>query len=289
MLSKIAYIIDSSCLTPEDEVAKLGYYYLPLRYSINNKDYIEVIGIEDDTLRDSILNKDNVTTSQPSPGDTINLINKLKKEGYDEAIFACIASGLSKTGENVALIGENEGFKVHVLDTRTVGPVMIHSLKRVQERIEKYNWPIQTAIDEINVFTDKCRTYLFVDDLFHLSRGGRITQAAAALGSMLKIKPILSLEPELNGYIDVVAKIRTQKKALRKMAEKALDGVDLDNSYIMLAHFYGEDIREELKKELLNINPNIKIHESRSLSSVIGVHTGLGTVGVMSVPRIDVI
>lgn len=288
-MSKIAYIVDSSCLTPEDEVVKYGYYYLPLRYSINNKDYIEVIGVEDENLRESIINKDNVTTSQPSPGDTIKLINKLKEEGYDEAVFACIASGLSNTGENVALIGENEGFKVHVLDTRTVGPVMIHSLKRVQERVEKYNWTIQAAIDEIDILTDNCRTYLFVDDLFHLSRGGRITQAAAALGSMLKIKPILSLEPELNGYIDVVGKIRTQKKALKKMAEKALDGVDLDTSYIMLAHFYGEDILDELKDELLKINPDVKIHESRSLSSVIGVHTGLGTVGVMSVPKIDII
>lgn len=288
-MSKIAYIVDSSCLLPEKEAKKYGYYYLPLRYSINNKDYHEVFGSKDDTLKNSILNKENVTTSQPSPGEIIDLINELKKQGYDSAVFACIASGLSKTGENVALIGQNEGFKVSVLDTRAVGPIMIHSLRRVQERVEKYNWSVEDAIAEIDAFTDNCRTYLFVDDLFHLSRGGRITQAAAALGSMLKIKPILSLEPDLNGYIDVVAKIRTQKKAFKKMAEMALKDVDLNTSYIMVADFYGEDIIEDLKAEILKVNPDVQLYIHTSLSPVIGVHTGLKSVGVMSVPRIDVI
>lgn len=288
-MSKIAYIADSSCMLTKKEVTDEGFYYLPLRYSINNIDYHEVIGVENEKLKNSIVNKENITTSQPSPGDIIDLIDILKKDGYDSAIFACIASGLSKTGENVALIGENEGFKIYVLDTRTVGPVMIHSLQRVKERIEKYNWSIENALKEIELYTDQCRTYLFVDDLFHLSSGGRITQTAAALGSMLKIKPILSLEPELNGYIDVVGKIRTQKKALKKMAEMALENINYDESYIMLAHFYGEDILDDLKDELFKINPNIEIYKCRSLSPVIGVHTGLGTVGIMSVPKIDII
>lgn len=278
-MNKYAYIVDSACFLDKKEVEEYGFFFLPLRCSFDGEDYQEGIDLDREKLRDAIEAKKNIKTSQPTPGDVIELVNELKALGYTKAFFSCIGSGLSATGVNVASIAEKEGFLIEVVDSLGVGPLQISNLEKIRNYVENENKTAQEAIALIQPDIQSLLIYILVDDLFHLSRGGRITPAAAAFGNMLKIKPLLSLEVSLNGGLDVIGKIRTTKKATKQMIKMAIEGKNLDEYRVLVADFYGEELLEELKDGLLDVNPDLEIEEYE-LTSVIGVHTGLKCVGI---------
>lgn len=278
-MNKYAYIVDSSCFLEKKEAEESGYFYLPLRCSFDGEDYQEGVDLDKEKLKEAIAAKKNITTSQPTPGDVIELVNKLKEHGYEKAIFVCIGSGLSATGENVARIAEEEGFLIEVVDSYGVGPLQIIMLEKIKNAIENEDKSFEEAVTLIQPDLDNLLIYLMVDDLSHLSRGGRITPAAAAFGNMLKIKPLLSLEPSLKGGLDVIGKIRTTKKATKQMIKMAIDDKNLDDYQVYIGDFFGGELMEELRDNLLEIDPDMQILEFE-LTSVIGVHTGLKSVGI---------
>ncbi|WP_423363829.1 DegV family protein [Mycoplasma sp. P36-A1] len=282
-MKKTAYILDSSSFLTEEEANKLGFHYMPLHVIIEGEDYLEGKTLDLDMLKEAIENKRNVSTSQPSPGEVIQLVEQLKSEGYDQAVFSGIASGLSKTQENVINTAKEDGFKVYNIDSKSVGNASKYPLIKARKLIEEDKMEIEEAIKYVQESEAlKSLTTVSVGDLFHLSRGGRITPAAAALGSMLKIKPILKLVLEKDGQIDSVEKVRTEKKALKKMVELTLKPFNLNNSVVLIADFYGKDVAKELEKIVHEVYPELEI-ERYNLSPTIGVHVGLDSVGLQIV------
>lgn len=279
MNDKIAYIVDSSCFLSKEEVEKKGLFFLSLHLIIDGVDYKEGETLDKAKLIEAISEKRNITTSQPSPGEIIELINKLKREGYDYGVFSSIGSGLSKTIENMASTAHSENFKIYTLDSGSVGQAQLSPLLKLKEMVEIDQEDFQTAYEMIKNNIKDSKTLIVVDDLFYLSRGGRITKSAAALGSMLKIKPILTLLVEQGGVIDVAEKVRTTKKAYKKLVEIALKNRDMNNYKILIATFGANDAIEDVVEIIKKIDSSLDI-EIYELTSVIGVHTGLGCVGV---------
>lgn len=284
-MDKIAYIVDSSCFMSEEEAKALDLYYVPIHILIEGEDFKEGIDLDKAKLIDAITNKKNVSTSQPSPGEIIALINDLKDQGYTKAIFATIGKGLSATAENVANIAQMEGFDMHVLNSRCLGNTQKLPLLKVKRLIEEENKDVMEAFAIVDEDIMASTTLLVPNDLFHLSRGGRITPAAAALGSMLKIKPILDVSVKMDGKIDVVDKVRTEKKAYAKLLELALNDDIVNNSEILIAHFGGSlEKAEMLLTEITNKYPNADARLVE-LPAAIGVHTGLDSVGLQVFPK----
>lgn len=277
-MEKTAYIIDSNCFLNKEKTGELGLFYIPLHCIIEGEDFLEGVDLDTAQLRQAITEKRDITTSQPSPGEVMSLISELKKQGYTRGIFSGIGSGLSKTIENFAATSALEDFEVYTLDSGSVGNAQRLPLLNVKRYLEQ-GLSIEEALEKVQPSLMNSYTLLLPDDLFHLSRGGRITSAAAALGSMLKIKPILTLVVEKGGQIDVVEKVRTAKKAYKKMAELAYANFDKEKQVIAIAHFCADEIVALVKEELLKIDAtlDIKVYE---LSSVIGVHTGPNSVGI---------
>ncbi|MDR1782440.1 MAG: DegV family protein [Bacilli bacterium] len=283
-MKKIAYIIDSACLLNEQEAYDYGLIYLPLQVVINNKCFKEGRDLDHDYLIYSLSNKKDVATSQPSPLDVEQLIERLKKEKYDCAIYASIGSGLSSTLNNVIAQADSMNFKIYPLDSCCVGTVQTVPLLKVRRLIEQDHMEIEEALNIVRKDIENSRVYLVVDDLFFLMHGGRLTPAAAALGTMLKIKPLLRLDIAQQGRIDVVEKIRSSKKAIKMLAKTALDGIDENNYTIAIAQLEASDNVKLLKEEIMKINPKFK-YKNYGISAVIAAHTGLNVVGILVVPK----
>lgn len=279
MANKIAYIVDSACFLNKQQVEEKGLFFIPLHLIVDGKDYKEGETLDIELLVNAIKEKRNVSTSQPSQGELIELINHLKKEGYDFGVFSSIGSGISKTYESMVITSKNENFKMYCLDSGTVGPAQIQPLLKLKELVEIDKMDFDTAYQLIEKDIKDSNTYLVVDDLFHLSKGGRISKSSAALGSMLKIKPILKLEVEKGGLIEAVDKVRTTKKAYKRLVELALENKNLENYKVMVASFEADDMIDELKDLVKEFNDKIEIVEF-PITAVVGIHTGLGCLGI---------
>jgi DegV family protein with EDD domain len=283
-IEKIAYIIDSSCFLSEQEVKDLNMFFVPLHCSIEGVDFLEGQDLDKDYLIDALSKRKDVKTSQPSPRECLELIDKLKEEGYTCAIYSSIATGFSGSLNGMVSVGNDENFKIYPLDSKSVGLIQTNSLLKVRRLIEQEDYSIETALDIVSKSLVKAKTLLLAEDLFHLARGGRITSTAAALGSMLKIKPILYTVYKKDGQIDVLEKVRSSKKAMKKMAQIALEDIDVSKYKFAVAHFDGLENARFVKNEMLKIAPSINIAEYE-LNSIIGVHTGLGVVGIQVWPK----
>ncbi|MEG0365011.1 MAG: DegV family protein [Erysipelotrichales bacterium] len=277
-MGKIAFVLDSSCFLSESEVHDLGCYFIPLHVIIEGEDYLEGKNLDKDRLIQAIKDKKSVTTSQPSPGEVMELIKQIKRDGYDSAVVSMIGTGLSRTLENMMHMSAMEDFKLYAIDSGSVGNAQLYPLLKAKKLVESGMTPEQ-AVEDVKIDIDTSYTLLLPDDLFHLSRGGRITPTVAALGSMLKIKPILTLVVEEGGEIDIVQKVRTTKKAIKEMTTKSLKEVTNETHDVIVAHFAADEKALEAKTELEKQMPGIVV-EIKELTTVIGVHTGLESVGI---------
>lgn len=283
-MSKIAYIVDSSCFYEEKQILDHNLILIPLHVIIEGEDFLDGRNLDKEYLRQAIGNKKNVSTSQPSPGEVENLISDLRESGYTSAVFSVIGSGLSKTMENFMTTAAMEDFPVYPIDSGCVGVAQLYPILKARRLIESEKLDIEEAIKKVMIDINRSYTYLVPDDLFHLSRGGRLSPTAATLGSMLKIKPILQLVVSKGGEIDVVDKVRTTKKAYNKMIEIALKDKDLSKYKVIVAHFSADDKVKDLKKEIEKYDGVGEV-EVLELTTAIGVHTGLETVGIQVVPK----
>ncbi|MGL4383087.1 MAG: DegV family protein, partial [Bacilli bacterium] len=256
-MKKIAYIVDSASFINKEQAKELDLFFVPLHIIVKEEDYLEGENLDTEKVIEAIKNKQSVSTSQPSPGETINLIERLKQQGYDTAIFSSIGSKLSRTLENTLTTAEMEGFKIYPIDSCNVGYIQLNALLKARKLINDGS-SIEDALIEVRKDILASTSLLVPDDLFHLSRGGRITKAAAALGSMLKIKPILEVLTSDGGKIDAVDKVRTSKKAYARMIDLALNDRSLDEFSVIVAHYDALDKAHDFVLKLQEKYPQLQ-------------------------------
>ena len=280
---KTAVMTDSNSGITKEEADRLGIFLLPMPVIIDEQTYYEGINLEQRFFYESLIEGHDVSTSQPSPGDVMDMWKQILSKGYDEIIHIPMSSGLSSSCATAIGLAEDFQGKVQVADNHRISVTMriavmeaLHmanegrSAREIREDLEK------RAYDS--------SIFLAVDDLKYLKKGGRITPAAAALGTVFHIKPVLTIQGE---KLDAFAKTRGMKKAkaiilkpLKEDLEKRCPGID--PKYVRIgAAGSGLSLEEsrEWQAMLQEMFPDVQVYYDH-LSFSVGSHTGPGVYGM---------
>ena len=281
---KTAIMTDTNSGITKDIAKELGIYVIPMPVIIDEKTYYENDTITEEEFFCALSGDRHITTSQPSPGDVMDLWNQILDEGYDELVYIPMSSGLSNSC--VAALGYSQEYdgKVEVIDNHRISVTMYQSVLHARDLALQgaSAKEIKTALEN-DAYNSSI--YLAVNTLEYLKKGGRITPAAALIGSVLSIKPILTIQGE---KLDSYAKTRgSMKKAEEKMLsavqsdiEKRFASLDQTKLHIGAA---GAGLTVEQQEEWVNLLrskfPAADIFYS-PLSASVSVHTGPGAVGI---------
>lgn len=279
---KTAIMTDSnSGMTPQ-EAETLGIFLMPMPVIIDGETRFEGTNLTQEEFYESLTGGKEVSTSQPSPGDLMDMWDQILSSGYDELVYIPMSSGLSNSCATATALSEDYDGKVMVADNHRISVTLwaaIHEAKKLADT--------GTSAKEIKEYLEStaydASIFITVDTLTFLKKGGRITPAAAALGSVLNIKPVLSIQGE---RLDAFAKVRGMKKGKLKMIEALRDDLntrfkDIDRSRIQLATAGAGLTDAEAKEWRSAVSEAFQadvIYQPLSLS--IGTHTGPGAYGI---------
>lgn len=279
-MKKIAIMTDSNSGITQKEAAGLGISVLPMPFMINDTTYFEDINLTQDRFYEFLENDAVVSTSQPSPDSLIHMFHKLLTE-YDEVVHIPMSSGLSGSCQTACMLAQEPEFdgKVFVVNNQRISVTQTQSVLDAMELAKKgYDGAQIKKILEEDKFNSSI--YIMLDTLFYLKKGGRITPAAAALGTLLKLKPVLQIQGE---KLDAFAKART-KSAGKSMMLQAIKN-DIENRFggfdesakerVMLHIAYTKDAEEtELwKQEVMEAFPGFRL-KMAPLSLSVACHIG---------------
>lgn len=286
---KIAVLVDSGSGLTKKQAEAMGIFYLPLQIFDDDagKTYLDGIDVDGETVFQMLKEGKMMKTSLPPVWYMEELFTKLEKEGYEHVIAVTLTSGLSSTMQTVKMTAENHGLNINCIETYTTCDIQAYIAKAAQGMVNagvELDMIIARLYDSI-AHSD---TLIIPDDLDHLAKGGRLTPMAAALGGMLKIKPILRLDKESDGKIDTYDKVRTMKKAI-KTAVKSFRESEIDENYhLVLLHTCDPDSEEVklLKHEFFDKYPDNTSKKFGYIGPVISCHTGVGCLGIQYIKKI---
>lgn len=287
VVAKIAIVTDSNSGITQKQAKELGIAVLPMPFMVNDETYFEDISLTQDEFYERLEAGDNVVTSQPSPESVMNLWDGLLKE-YDEIVHIPMSSGLSGSCQSAIMLAQDYGGRVQVANNQRISVTQRQSVLDAIQLAEK-----GMSAKEIREFleADKFNSsiYIMLDTLYYLKKGGRITPAAAALGTLLKLKPVLQIQGE---KLDAFAKARTTNQgkniminAIKNDMANRFGGADKDNIWLQVAHSHNEGAAITLKEELLEVFPGFDIHIA-ALSLSIACHIGPGSLAIACCKKI---
>lgn len=285
-MKKIAIMTDSNSGITQKEAAGLGISVLPMPFMINDTTYFEDINLTQDRFYEFLENDAVVSTSQPSPDSLIHMFHKLLAE-YDEVVHIPMSSGLSGSCQTACMLAQEPEFdgKVFVVNNQRISVTQTQSVLDAMELAKKgYDGAQIKKILEEDKFNSSI--YIMLDTLFYLKKGGRITPAAAALGTLLKLKPVLQIQGE---KLDAFAKARTKSagksmmlQAIKNDIENRFGGFDESAKERVTLHIaYTKDAEEaELwKQEVMEAFPGFRL-KIAPLSLSVACHIGPGSLAL---------
>lgn len=277
---------DSNSGITQKEAAGLGISVLPMPFMINDATYFEDINLTQDRFYEFLENDAVVSTSQPSPDSLIHMFHKLLAE-YDEVVHIPMSSGLSGSCQTACMLAQEPEFdgKVFVVNNQRISVTQTQSVLDAVELAKKgYDGAQIKKILEEDKFNSSI--YIMLDTLFYLKKGGRITPAAAALGTLLKLKPVLQIQGE---KLDAFAKARTKSagksmmlQAIKNDIENRFGGFDESAKERVTLHIaYTKDAEEaELwKQEVMEAYPGFRL-KMAPLSLSVACHIGPGALAL---------
>lgn len=279
-MTNIAIVTDSNSGITQQQAKEMGIYVIPMPFIINEQEYLEDINLTQEEFYQKLDEKADVSTSQPSIDAMIQTWEEALKE-HDAVIYIPMSSGLSGTCSTaMALASDYEG-KVFVVDNQRISITQRNSVEDALNMVKSGKNPIeiQEALMENKL---EASIYIMVDTLKYLKKGGRLTPAVAALGTILRIKPVLQIQGE---KLDTFAKARTAKQGISIMLQALKDDVEkrfannIDSLYIGIAHTNNEKGALELKEEILKMYPNKQIIIN-PLSLSVSCHIGPGALAI---------
>lgn len=280
-MKKIAIVTDSNSGIRQSQSEVLGISIIPMPFNFDDKTFLEDISLTQEQFYEQLGSGANISTSQPSPEYVLNLWDTLLKE-YDEIVHIPMSSSLSSTCDTATVLASDYNGKVQVVNNQRISVTQRQSvLDALALRAEGKDAAQIKDILEKEKFESSI--YITVDTLKYLKKGGRITPAAAALGTLLKIKPVLQIQ---GGKLDAFAKARTIKQAKSIMIKAITNDFanrfgdsTASNIHISIAHTANEALAEEFKEELLTLFPNHEIVVN-PLSLSVACHIGPGALAV---------
>ncbi|WP_416326478.1 DegV family protein [[Eubacterium] hominis] len=271
---KTAFVTDSGCGKSVAQLQEVGIYSVPLQVSYEGKNFHDQEDITIDEVYQLMKDGKMLSTSLPALGKIEELFTKLKEEGYERIFAVPICSGLSGTINAMALCAQQLDLVFEYVDCHVTAVVQEYMIRLAKTMYESGNTMdhIKATLQRIIDTTD---TLLLPNDLQHLKRGGRLTPLAATLGGLLKIKPILKINQETNGKIDVVDKVRTMHRAMDNVIE-IMRQEHVDDSYMITVAHADDEVEAQIYMNKLKQAFPGATHQIIKLVSVVGVHTGRG-------------
>lgn len=288
-MSRVIVVTDSNSGITQSEAKELGVVVMPMPFYINGQMFYEDIDLTQEQFYQKLKEGGEIKTSMPLVGDVTDKWDELLKE-YDEIVYIPMSSGLSSSCETAYMLSQDYDGKVQVVNNQRISVTMRQSVLDAKMLAEQGK-----GAEEIKEILEKEKfessIYIMVDTLEYLKKGGRITPAAAALGTLLKLKPVLQIQGE---KLDAFAKARTVKQAKNIMikqikddCERRFGSADGTGVHISMAYTHDLEAAEEFKKEVQAAFPNHEI-VLNPLSLSIACHIGPGALAVTATKAIEV-
>ena len=278
-MSKVAIMTDSNSGITQKEAKKLGVHVLPMPFLMGDETYYEDINLTQKGFYEKMESGCNISTSQPSPEAVLSMFKELLKE-YDEVVHLPMSSGLSGSCQTAHMLSLDFDGKVQVVDNQRISVTLKQSILEAKALAEAgKNASEIKEILEADKFNSSI--YIMVDTLEYLKKGGRITPAVAALGTILRLKPVLTIQGE---KLDSFAKARTSSQGKNLMLNAIKNDIDTrfggaENVRIMVAYTKDEEAALQWKEEIQKEFPNHEI-QMAPLSLSVACHIGPGALAI---------
>ena len=278
---KIAAATDSNSGITQDQAKQLGVHVLPMPFIIDGQMYYEGVDLTHEEFFRRLEEGADITTSQPSPGEVTDFWDKLLEE-YDAVVYIPMSSGLSGSCQTAMLLAEDYEGKVYVVNNQRISVTQMQSVLDARDLIKKgyAAAQIRNILEETKFDSS---IYVTVTTLKYLKKGGRITPAAAMLGTLLQIKPVLTIQGE---KLDAFSKARTLKQgktimmtALKKDLETRFHDPEARHTWLEIAYTCSDEMAQEFKETVAEIYPDANICIA-PLSLSIACHIGPGCLAV---------
>ena len=289
-MSKIAVVTDSNSGITQKEAKELGLYVLPMPFMIGDDTYYEDVNLTQEQFYELLLGGESISTSQPSPEEVCKLWDALLQE-YDEIVHIPMSSGLSGSCQSAYFLSQEYDDKVQVVDNQRISVTQRQSCLDALELV-KQGKDAKFIKEFLEADKFNSSIYIMLDTLQYLKKGGRITPAAAAIGTLLKIKPVLQIQGE---KLDAFSKARTisqgksvMMNAIKNDVETRFGGIlpAPGGVWLEIAHTQNLEAAMELKEELLQIFPGYDVYIA-PLSLSVSCHIGPGALVIACCKKIS--
>ncbi len=286
-MSKVAIVTDSNSGITQAQGQRLGIHVMPMPFYINETMLFEEIDLSQEQFYERLTEGATIKTSMPTVGSVTDTWKKLL-ENYDEIVHIPMSSGLSSSCETAMMLAQDFDGRVQVVDNQRISVTQRQSVLDAKMLADEG----KTAAEIRDILIEEkflSSIYIMVDTLTYLKKGGRITPAAAALGTLLKLKPVLQIQGE---KLDAFAKARTVKQAKTIMLEamkkdfaERFHDASGANMHLEIAYTYDLEAANQFKAEVQAQFPNHDIVVN-PLSLSVSCHIGPGALAIASSHRI---
>lgn len=288
-MSRIAVITDSNSGINFEDAKELGIKVLPMPFLIDGKTYFEEISLSQEEFFEKLENDVDISTSQPSPESVMKIWDEALEEA-DEVVYIPMSSGLSSSCHTALMLADDYDGKVQVVDNQRISVTQRQSVLDAMELAKRGLTAVQIK-EKLEKVKFESSIYIMLDTLKYLKKGGRITLAAAAVGSALRLKPVLTIQGE---KLDAYAIAKTKKQGVKKMLaaieddiNKRFGGTDhMENIHMEIAHTKNPEAAEDLKQQIIEKFGVTEV-DLYPLSLSIACHIGPGSIAVACSKVID--
>lgn len=284
-MGKIAVVTDSNSGITQEKGKELGVHVIPMPFYIDGELFLEDITLTQEAFYEKLGSDCEISTSQPAPGEVMEFWDKLLKE-YDEIVHIPMSSGLSSTCETAIMLSKDYDGKVEVVNNQRISVTQKTSVLDAV-RLAKAGKSALEIKESLEAEKLESSIYITVDTLKYLKKGGRITPAAAAIGTVLNLKPVLQIQGE---KLDAFAKVRGWKQAkktmLNAMEKDLLHRFGGKKMSLLAAYTCSAEEAKSWKEELEDRFPNYTI-DMDPLSLSVACHIGPGALAVACAKEVD--
>ena len=281
MNKKVAIVTDSNSGITQEQAKELGVFVLPMPFMIDEVSYFEDIDLDQKGFYEKLEGGADVITSQPSPDSVLTLWKEIL-ENYEEIVHIPMSSGLSGSCQSAMMLAEDFDGKVQVVNNQRISVTQRQSALDAVMLKERGMSAVQIK-EALEADKFNSSIYIMLDTLNYLKKGGRITPAAAAIGTLLKLKPVLQIQGE---KLDAFAKARTTGQgksimlnAIRNDMETRFGGATADNIWLEVAYTKDEQEAEQFVREIQKEFPGFDI-VCNPLSLSVACHIGPGALAI---------
>lgn len=281
-MSRVAIVTDSNSGITQDTAKEMGIHVLPMPFTIDGKEYFEGISLTQKEFYEKLSQDADIATSQPSPESVLKLWGDLLEE-YDEIVHIPMSSGLSGSCQTAIALADEYDDRVQVVNNQRISITQRQSVVDAIRLAEagKTAAEIREVLERVKL---ESSIYITVATLKYLKKGGRLTPAVAAIGTLLRVKPVLQIQGE---RLDTFSKARTMQQAKKTMIdairsdiETRFGGLEAKDVHLDIAHTNNEEEALKFKEEVEAAFPGYSVDFVDPLSLSVSCHIGDGSLAI---------